>query len=200
MKIKLSEDYSPKTQRYWGVVIGVISGVLITLLAQGIYTSWAMFAKAPWWDVMTAFGTVGAAVGAVWIAVSDRYRSRRASKIKSIIYVWKIYPFLKELNRFFSKTLYALGSDAPQRDKLAEDIDKLVSQIEILNFESLYDYHHTVCVNIFQVRNGLKGLLALHQNAFHDDGVIEHSFGAMLEKIKEARFIIENYKGDRYFL
>lgn len=200
MGIKWKEDYGAKTQRSFGLFVGFAAGLVAAWVLYGVFTSWGMVKQASLWEIMTAVGTVGAALGAVWIAVSDRYRSRRARKIQSIIYVWKIHPLLKELNEFFSKTLYALGSDVLNRDKLAEDIATLISQIEELDFEALYEYHYTVCVNIFQVRNGLKNLLNLHQNAFHDDGVIRYSFGSMLKTIKDAQFIIKNYNGDRYLL
>ncbi|PWE13439.1 hypothetical protein [Alcaligenes faecalis] len=65
MKIKWKEGYSASTQRKFGVLIGFVSGAFSVWFIYGIYTSWAMFAKAPWWDVMIAVGTGIAALGTV---------------------------------------------------------------------------------------------------------------------------------------
>ncbi|MCX5592488.1 hypothetical protein [Alcaligenes endophyticus] len=88
MKIKWKEDHSAKTQWFWWVIIGCVAGVLITLVVQGIYTSWAMFDKAPWWDVVTAFSTFGAVAVALWTLTKDA-RSRSEERRKSQgIYRW----------------------------------------------------------------------------------------------------------------
>nr|BDD43676.1 hypothetical protein 11 [Pseudomonadaceae bacterium] len=176
-----------------GVVGGFVGISVTSWLADG-----PEILGASWWEVMTAFGTIGAAIGAVWIALSDRSEAKRVKKVQSIIYVWKINPFLKELDTFMSRVLSELGSDLSHRDQLASEIDKVILQIEGLDLGALFDFDHSVCVNVIQVRNGMKNLRSIHQNAFHDDGVIKHSFQSMLILVSTAQSIIKRYDGDRY--
>lgn len=75
MGIKWKEDYSARTQRFWGVMLGVVAGVLI-----GIPIGWGA-TKLPSdtsfiLALVTAIGTIGSAVGAVGIA-GWQFKTRR---------------------------------------------------------------------------------------------------------------------------
>ncbi|MGO3868501.1 MAG: hypothetical protein ACTJH7_00370 [Alcaligenes sp.] len=177
-----------------GFIAGVAGGFLGVLVISWLVDG-SKILDAPWWEVMTAIGTIGAAIGAVWIAVSDGAESKRAKKIQSIIYIWKINPFLKELETFFCRVLGELGTDLPHRDKLAAEIENVIHQIEQLSLETLFEFDRSVCINVIKVRNGMKNLLSLHQNAFHDDGIIQFSFGSMLKLVHGAQSAIKHYNG-----
>ncbi|MGO3714162.1 hypothetical protein [Alcaligenes aquatilis] len=77
MGVKWSENYSVETQRACGIAIGFAAGLVTAWMLYGMLTSWAMFKDAPWWDVMTAFGTVGAVWTALGVAVWQYLERRR---------------------------------------------------------------------------------------------------------------------------
>lgn len=83
MGIKWKEDYSAKTQRVFGLGIGVVVGGLVTAVVLGSLWEWGVLTGARWWDVMTAFGTVGATFFSAWVAYSgfrERLKQRERTK------------------------------------------------------------------------------------------------------------------------
>lgn len=81
------EGNSSYTERYLGVGIGFAAGVVSAWIVYGIYSSWAMFSKADWWDVMTAFGTFMSAGLALWFwfyqRKKDHYHQKSMAKVKA---------------------------------------------------------------------------------------------------------------------
>lgn len=68
---------------YAGAALGGV--IVFTLLSY--FWEWGAVKGAEWWDVMTAFGTVGAAFGAVWVASraekrAEQERIRRGQSLK----------------------------------------------------------------------------------------------------------------------
>ncbi|MCX5590892.1 hypothetical protein [Alcaligenes endophyticus] len=141
MKIKWKEDYSAKAQRYWGVIIGGVAGVLITVVVQGIYTSWAMFEKAPWWDVMAAVGTLGAAIfagaSAVFMAYSLRNNKELSQNFDDLA-LNNIEHSLFVLDRYIHDVLSAIELYVDECSRGTEDLSKeiynYVTHLEVASY------------------------------------------------------------------
>ncbi|SSY68485.1 Uncharacterised protein [Alcaligenes faecalis subsp. faecalis] len=88
MWLRCREDYSPCIQRKFGLLLGFAAGAVSAWVVYGIYTSWSMFRNAPWWEVMTAIGTVGATLFAGYsvyqgrIISAENARRTRASVLE----------------------------------------------------------------------------------------------------------------------
>lgn len=98
MGIKWKEDYSTKTQRKFGLLIGFAGGAVSAWSVYGVYTSWSMFKMTAWLDILSTLGTLGAAVAALYagraaIYVAEKERSERKLEgeleRKNKIYIYK---------------------------------------------------------------------------------------------------------------
>lgn len=54
-----------ENQRLYEIIFALAAGCLIGFVVGGISSDWVIVAGANWWDVMTAFGTVGAVIVAL---------------------------------------------------------------------------------------------------------------------------------------
>lgn len=131
MEIKWKEDYSAKTQRYWGVVIGGVGGALGTLCLQGFYTSWAMFANVSWLELMTAIGTVGAMLAALWIYKKSS-RQLENQEIAGIYEVFTIFKTVVFQVYSVSKHIENILSPETEQGKRLESFE--VSAIRVRNY------------------------------------------------------------------
>lgn len=90
MGIKWKEDYSAKTQRIFGLVIGMVVGVLVTAVVLGSLWEWGVVIGAKWWEVMTAFGTVGAVCVAVAFPLWQSAKQARELRLSRLHADWAI--------------------------------------------------------------------------------------------------------------
>lgn len=66
--IKWNGDYSAKTQRVFGLVIGFVVGVLLTVVVLGILWKWGVVKDAKLWEILSAAGTIFAALASSFAA------------------------------------------------------------------------------------------------------------------------------------
>jgi len=90
MGIKWKEDYSARTQRTFGLVIGLVVGALITATILGGLWEWGVVTGAKWWEVMTAFGTVGAVGVAVAFPLWQSAKQARELRLSRLHADWAI--------------------------------------------------------------------------------------------------------------
>ena len=171
MKIKWKEDYSAKTQRLWGVVIGFFSGVILTTAALGVLWEWGVLKGAKWWEVMTAFGTVGAVTASVSIAYLLEEKRRKQARQDGAFLI------AGERNRIgmLMASLYKIqknDADLLQNDLAQEYTDIRNTAIEILtvldsvqisvaaNFDRVY------AANLMVAKSQLHAVIPMHKSEF----------------------------------
>lgn len=79
---KKTESHQIKRERNIGFGFGLATGVLGAWVAYGLYSSWAVFNGAKWWEGMMAVGTLGAVVISLLFS-TRQIRIDRQQKIKS---------------------------------------------------------------------------------------------------------------------
>ena len=117
MGIKWKEDYSARTQRCWGVMLGVAVGVLAGTPAGGGATKFpsdTSFILA----LVTAIGTIGSAIGAVGIAGWQYLIARREKMAEALSAAASSYLTFRllagELNNLYKRFEAAICGDAPE--------------------------------------------------------------------------------------
>lgn len=80
MGIKWKEDYSAKTQRYWGVAVGLVAG-----LAAGVPIGWGGASFPNDTSFVLAFFTAIGTVGAVVVTLGQSWYRKRLDRAKSAV-------------------------------------------------------------------------------------------------------------------
>ena len=119
MRIKWNEDVSAKTQRAFGLVIGLVVGVLITVAILGSLWKWGVVTGAKWWEVMTAIGTIGAVMVAVFQAIWYAHREDRREREK----IQKAHSDDNRLTSIIAASLY------PALDHVCNETDLFLSTL-----------------------------------------------------------------------
>ncbi len=96
MGVKWKGDYSAKTQRAFGLVIGLVVGVLTTVVILGSLWNWGVLTGANLWDVMTAIGTLAVVIVSAALALRDAWARRIERKEKAEISAIMLWPVLRK--------------------------------------------------------------------------------------------------------
>lgn len=80
--MKWKEDYSAETQRLFGLIVGFGAGALITAVLLGFLCDWGIVKGARWWEVMTAIGTVGAVIVALFFGLRSEFQNSMLRKYR----------------------------------------------------------------------------------------------------------------------
>ena len=110
MGIKWKEDYSARTQRVFGLVIGCVVGMLTTAVVLLGLWDWGVVTGAKWWEVLTAFGTVGAVAAAVGLDGYKRYLSRKKRAVMARLSAPRIVTKLAYLEKTLIDRLIIIDS------------------------------------------------------------------------------------------
>ncbi|XJC79894.1 hypothetical protein ACHFCA_34975 (plasmid) [Delftia tsuruhatensis] len=147
MGIRQKEDCRAETQRKFGLWIGFFAGATSAWIVYGIYTSWALFKVAPWWEVLAAvgamlaaFGSVYAAYTAVTISVRNREEAKRDARDEATSYVIsRMYVFKKAIKLFNAAEMHR------NQEKLEvlfpDHLDQLYEMLRSLDMHKLYLVH-----------------------------------------------------------
>ncbi|PWE13039.1 hypothetical protein DF183_14485 [Alcaligenes faecalis] len=137
MGIKWIEDYSVETQRVFGLGIGFAGGATSAWIVYGIYTSWAMFKGADWWDVLMAFGTVGAVFVALYLASKERRLMKREKKELASLHAAEFAALLSDeiiqpLNASIAQIVFAINPWPGTKEKVSiQDINEAIRQLRV---------------------------------------------------------------------
>lgn len=149
MRIKWKEDYSAETQRAFGLVIGAVIGVLATMVVLGILWEWGIVAGARWWEVMTAFGTVGAVLMALVQAKKleqAKYLEERAQTEGMLSIINESVENLSWLADHFSVR------EADESDPIRYEVLAFLSSVEVVEripfHEKPYCRYHSALVHV----------------------------------------------------
>ncbi|UYY88090.1 hypothetical protein [Alcaligenes sp. SMD-FA] len=144
MRIKWKEDYSARTQRCWGAILGVVVGLLIGIpIGWGAtkFPSDTSFVLA----LITAIGTIGSAVGAVVISFWAQQHSQKMEVESSKRYALASVDTMISANRDIQRALVlkqaATSFLNPSFERLPDEAYELIERAWIrlssLDFERL---------------------------------------------------------------
>ncbi len=105
----MSEEMDRSTIRMFAGAVIALAGVAIGL-TLGTYID--VSAKAKWWELMTAVGTVGAVIVALWIASSQRRDKHRNDVMLARLLAPRIAIKISSV-RSELRTFYALWAETP---------------------------------------------------------------------------------------
>lgn len=113
------------------LVAGVVLGGVIVFTLLAYFWEWGVFRGARWWDVMTAFGTVGAVVFSLATALLLAIRQKRRQKRRAALRVASLGP---EISALISVTWFDWLRDV----ELTEEV---ISRITYLQKDVLAAIH-----------------------------------------------------------
>lgn len=117
------------------MVVGAALAIGGVLLGFAFATQTDVQAEAKWWDLLTAFGTVGAVVVAVVFSLREAVRRQKSEKLQAEIAHARVEPELRQLRIALSSAVWsarrlALVEEGEQR--LSGDIYLLTRLVESL--------------------------------------------------------------------
>jgi hypothetical protein len=78
----------------WAMLVGAALALVGLLLGFAFATKSDVLAEAKWWDLMTAFGTVGATVVALVLGLIPILSQARINRRRAGVVVWFVVPWL----------------------------------------------------------------------------------------------------------
>lgn len=133
-----------KNQRQYEIALALIIGCLIGFVVGGISSEWALVQGARWWEVMTAIGTVGAVMAAVFMSIWQ-YKERKQLRItKAEIVSFSLMPKLVAITNdmgFGLKSFYKLNNkEEINADQWFSVTLRFIGLMRDLDEESLKNY------------------------------------------------------------
>lgn len=122
-----------------GMLVGAALAIGGMLVGFTFATQTDVLAEARWWDLMTAFGTLGSAFAALFLAWWPTHKERRARKISGAL---AVYEQRSALNRI-RQDLVAIGRDV---------VDAALIPDQYRDIESRLSKHSVVLDAMLQAR------------------------------------------------
>lgn len=131
-----------KNQRLYEITLALAVGCLIGFVAGGISSDWVIVAGANWWDVMVAFGTVGAVVVALSQALrlSNLKRDEDRAKLEGMLSI--VSEAVDNLN-WISDHLSCVNNE--KADLNLHQVRSFLGSMAVVDRIPFYEFPYCVC-------------------------------------------------------
>lgn len=207
MGIKWKEDYSAKTQRTFGLVIGLVVGVLVTVAILGRLWNWGVVTGAKWWEVMTAIGTVGSASLALvfWVVALMREKGVK-NYLKDLYFIDVSYRLnlvkiefghVEFMNSFIGHMLEKGGGEDADNSYINQSkssikiINNCLNELNKINLYNLQSIGSGNLVELQELKFGLERLKSNYEDLVAkfeydeevEEGYVSFRYGLDLEMV-----------------
>lgn len=145
----LSVEFKSSADRGWGLFFGLVIGGLIGFVVGGVSSSWAVVAGAKWWEVMTAFGTVGAVVVALWFSVLSSFDKRKNKIDRMNAAAASLGISLSAISHNLRNVLSVIDGKKPVNHLSKQWLTRLwtiesIQNEDLINIREVYKYSHSI--------------------------------------------------------